>query len=195
MKKAIYKTATSLAIAAAISVAATSCSDSKTYAELLTDENQVTNAFLADQRVSNTIPTDTLFEFEVGEDAPYYRMDEDGNAYMQVVKMGTPGNYAKDDEIIYFRFTRYNLNYYEDGELDSGDGNDEDMSYDSCWFRMNNFTLESSYKWGSGIQLPLTVLPIDSEVNIVIKSQLGVYSEMSYVIPYLFHVRYYKPKT
>jgi hypothetical protein len=175
----------------------TSCSDSTSYAELLTDESHYINNYLADQRVTNTIPTDSTFNFEVGEDAPYYRMDEDGNVYMQVVKAGTrtSDNYAQNNEVIYFRFTRYDLSSYEDSTLPDGEGNETDTSLLNAWFRMNNFTLESSYQWGSGIQLPLSYLPIDCEVNLVIKSQYGWYSETSYVTPYLYHVRYYRPLT
>jgi hypothetical protein len=172
-----------------------SCSSSTSYAELLTSESHYVNNYLADQRVTNTIPTDTNFVFEVGEDAPYYRMDEDGNVFMQVVKAGTKGNYAKDNEVIFFRFTRYDLSSYTDGTLPTGEGNDTDMSYLNAWFRMNNLTLESSYQWGSGIQVPLSYLPVDCEVNLVIKSQYGWYSETSYVIPYLYHVRYYRQLT
>ncbi len=173
----------------------TSCSDSKSYAQLLTEENHFVNNFLADQRVVNTIPTDSTFNFEVGEDAPYYRLDEDGNLYMQVVSKGTPGNYAKSDQVIYFRYTRYPLNLYAGGELPSGQGNVDDMSYQNTWFRFENYSLQSSYQWGTGIQKPLQLLPIDCEVNIVIKSQYGFYDEMSYVVPFLYKVRYYPQMT
>ena len=71
---------------AAISLAAlafTACDDTKSYAELLTDETHYVNAYLANQRVVASIPADTVFE--TGPDAPYYRLDEDGNLYMQVL--------------------------------------------------------------------------------------------------------------
>ena len=182
-------------VGAAMGVATFSCKDSKSYAELLTQENQAVNLYLVDQRVTNTIPTDTTFEFETGPDAPYYRLDEDGNMYMQVLDPGTPGNYVKDDEVIYFRFMRYNLYYYSDGTLPSGEGNDADMTYSNSWFRFKNFSIQSSYQWGSGVQQPLYYLPVDAEVNIVIKSQYGLTSETTQVIPYLFHIRYYRQKT
>ena len=172
-----------------------SCSDSKSFAELLTEENHYVNNYLADQRVDNTIPTDTTFVFEIGPDAPYYRLDEDGNVYMQVVKPGTPGNYVEDDQIVYFHFTRYSLADYTDGQLPVGDGNEEDMTYLNSWFRFNNYTLQSSYQWGSGVQMPLKYLPNDCEVNIVIKSQYGFYDETSYVRPFLHRIRYYPQQT
>lgn len=168
------------------------CKDSKSYAELLTIENHYVNNFLADQRVTNEIPTDTNFVFEVGPNAPYYRLDEDSNLYMQVLDAGTKGNYAKDNEVIFFRFTRYNLQYYVDGELPIGEGNEYNMGQENSWFRFKNYTLQSSYQWGAGIQTPLNYLPIDCEVNIVIKSQYGFYSEQSYVTPFLYRLRYFR---
>lgn len=178
-----------------VSLCVTSCSDSKSYAELLTEENHAVNRFLADQRVDNTIPTDTNFVFETGENAPYYRLDEDGNMYMQVINPGTPGNYVKSDQVIYFRYTRYALSDYENGTLPDGFGNESSMGYSDAWFRYDNYSLESSYQWGVGVQTPLKFLPIDCEVNIVIKSQYGFYEEMSYVSPFLYKIRYFPQMT
>ncbi len=182
-------------LAMAVMTVFTSCKDTKSYAELLNDETQKVNNFLADQRVDNTIPTDTNFVFETGPNAPYYRLDEDGNIYMQVLNPGTKGLYAKPEQIVYFRFTRYNLNLYNNGVLPSGDGNEGDLTSGNAWFRFGNYTLESSYRWGSGLQMPLQFLPIDCEVNIVIKSQYGFYSETVLVIPFLYSVRYFPQVT
>lgn len=195
MKLKIRKYTVGLLMAFAAMATLESCSDSKSYAELLTDENHAVNSYLADHRVDNTIPTDSTFNFEVGENAPYYRLDEEGNIYMQVLNAGTPGNYAQTDQVIYFRYTRYNLYDYSDGKLPTGVGNESDMSYMNTWFRFDNFSLQSSYQWGAGLQMPLKLLPIDCEVNIVIKSQFGVYDEMAYVIPYLYRLRYYPQMT
>ena len=193
--KTISKTLTAACAAIAMTVALTGCNDDKSYAELLTDETHYVNNYLADQRVTNTIPTDTNFVFEYGEDAPYYRLDEDGQMYMQVINPGTKGNYATDDEVIYFRFTRYNLANYKDHTLPAGEGNETNMEYMNSWFRFQNFSLESTYQWGTGVQTPLTLLPLDCEVNLVVKSQYGFYQEMSYVIPFLFRLRYFRQQT
>ena len=151
------------------------------------------NAFLANQKVINEIPEDSIFE--AGKDAPYYRIDETGNIYMQVIKYGTQEK-AEDDQQVYFRYTRYNLSQYNAAtdKLPEGMGNSEDLEYEPTWFRFKNFTLTSSSQYGAGIQMPLYFLPLGSEANVVIKSQYGMTSEISYVTPFLYNIRYYKGK-
>ena len=171
-----------------------SCEDSKSYAELLNDETYATNRFLADHVVVNDLPADNKFITcaEKGDLAPYYKLDEEGDVYMQVVSPGTEGNMAVHDQLIYIRFMRYNLFNYKDANLGTPSGNDSDLSNGSASFRFDNFQVTSSYQWGKGIQLPLKYVPIDAEINLVIKSQAGLYSEIANVQPYLYQVRYFK---
>lgn len=167
-----------------------SCSDGKSYAELLTDENHSVNRFLVNQKVETSIPEDTVFQ--IGPDAPYYQLDKEGNIYMQVLNPGD-GPKVTDDQMVYFRFLRYNLTYYTNSLDDvAGVGNLNDMSADPTSFRYQNFTLPSSSSWGSGIQMPLQFLPLNCEVNLIVKSQYGMTADISAVVPYLYHVRYYK---
>ncbi|MDY3857893.1 MAG: DUF4827 family protein [Muribaculaceae bacterium] len=180
----------SLALGTAAVVALGSCSDKRSYADLLSTENQSVNAFLVNQNVYLDIPADTVFQ--VGKDAPYYRLDEEGNLYMQVINAGTPRNRVESDQLIYFRFTRWNLNKYAStGELGDGEGNSSNVNLGSASFRYGNYTLTSSSQWGAGLQTPLQYLPIDCEVNIIIKSQYGVSTEIANVVPYLYNVRYF----
>lgn len=181
-----------IAAVALFGLALSSCDDTKSYAELLNDETRYVNTFLANQRVINEIPADTVFE--TGTNAPYYRLDEDGTMYMQVIDAGTKGNKVKADELIYFRFTRYSLYNYKGGTLTGGVGNESDLGYSNTSFRYGNYQLQSSSQWGAGIQYPLALLPVDCEVNIVIKSQYGLTNEIAEVVPYLYHLRYFRPK-
>lgn len=171
-----------------------SCEDGKTYSELLDEETEAVNLFLADQRVIDHIPADTVFE--TGPDAPYYRMDEDGNLYMQVVDPGTKGNMAKSNELLYFRFTRYRVATYNVADKTFGysEGNDAVLGGNYS-FRYGNYEITSSYNYGTGIQVPLNYLPVDCRVNIVVKSEYGMPSEQSAVIPWLYQMRYYRPKS
>ena len=176
------------AISAAFLLAFSSCKDSKSYAELLNEETKAVNAFLADQNVILDIPADSIFEY--GPDAPFYRIDPDGNVFMQVLEPGDKEK-VKNDAMVFFRFTRYNLNEYAlTGSLGSGYGNSEDVSMGSASFRFNNYTLTTSSQWGSGIQMPLNFLGFNSHVRLVIKSQFGLTSEISQVIPFLYDIRY-----
>ncbi len=179
------------ALAICTATVSLSCSDNKSYAELLEVENKAVNRFLADQRVIGY--QEDFTDFEVGADAPFYQIDKEGNLYMQVIKLG---EYEKpeDNQLVYFRFTRYTLSYYTTGGEMEGEGNSESIEYGDQSFRMNNTTLESTTQWGSGIQHPLTLIPLGSEIKLVVKSQYGWTAEIAYVQPFLYHLRYYPGK-
>lgn len=165
-----------------------SCKDTKSYAELLTDETKAINVFLSDHDVILDIPEDSIFIS--GEDAPYYRIEEEGNVFMQVIDPGEPEK-VKEDAQVFFRFTRYNLSEYAStGSLGAGAGNSADIGMGTASFRYNNFTLSTSAQWGQGIQMPLRFLGYNSRVRIIVKSQYGITTEIAQVIPYLYDIRY-----
>lgn len=165
-----------------------SCSSGTSYAELLRDERKITNKFLAQYRIVNEIPADTIFE--TGEDAPFYRIEEDGNVYMQVIKAGSLDNRPSYGDHIYFRFAYFSLFDWEDGEY-SVSGNSYDMQNTSTDFYYGNYNVQVSYTWGYGLQLPLQYVGVDSEVNLVVKSQYGFSDNIANVVPYHFNVRYF----
>ena len=174
-------------VVTAVALAFSSCEKGKSYSEMLNDENRAVNRFLADQWVKAEIPSDSIFQ--TGPEAPYYQLDGEGNIYMQVLNPGT-GEKVTDDQLVYFRFTRYNLMYYFGSLADCpSEGNQSDMAQASTSFRFQNYTLPSSSQWGSGIQLPLEFLRLGCDVNIVIKSQFGWTSEISNVQPFLYRIR------
>ena len=142
---------------------------------------------MADNLLSLENPTDTNFVFITGENAPFYPIGTQGGVYMQVLEPGTRGNWVRDNEQIYFRFTRWPLASY-DGKLHDGQGNN--ISLSPSWFRYNNFYIESSYTWGRGIQLPLSLLPIDCKVRLIVKASQGPTSEEANVQPYLWELTY-----
>ena len=166
-----------------------SCDDDKSYADLLRDERRATNSFLSNYRMINEIPSDTIFEY--GEDAPFYRIDPDGNVYMQVIKLDSKENRPKVDQPVYFRFMRMDLNMlYTDG-VEYWTGNAENMFADPTFFLFDNYTLNSSAQYGYGLQLPLKFVGINSTLNLVVKSQYGFTDEISYVVPFLYEITYY----
>lgn len=171
-----------------------SCEKTKSYAQQLTEERVATNLYLANYKVVNSIPKDSVFE--EGENAPYYRIDPDGMVYMQVINSGDKkNNKAEDKDRIYFRYRRLNLiNWSIDPEKTKEYGNADNMSYLSTYFMYNDYSTETSYQWGIGIQYPLEFLGVDCEVNLIIKSQYGFVDEISDVVPYRYNLRYYRSK-
>ncbi len=173
----------------------TSCEEDFSYADLLRDERRACNSYLSNYRIVNEIPSDTIFE--VGENAPYYKIDPDGNVYMQVLVAGEKSKRPEDNQPVYFRFMRLDLNHlYTKGE-EFWEGNAENMLADPTYFLYNNYTLASSSYYGYGIQLPLQYVGLggngeyETTVNVLIKSQYGFSDEVSEVVPYVYTVTYY----
>jgi hypothetical protein len=167
-----------------------SCSDSESYSNLLKAEEKATNWYLAQKTICLTIPEDSVFI--TGADAPYYKMDEDGYLYMQVINPGNKNSRAQKGDRVYFRYNRQNLKtLYTTGSASwSGNSNDMDMSSSSFWYK--NYVLSESTTYGSSIQVPLNYLGYDCEVNLVLRSYYGFSADQTSCIPYAINVKYYK---
>lgn len=142
---------------------------------------------LAGKTIVNTLPVN--YDFEVGADAPFYKIAD--NAYMQVVKFGTDGSPKKGDTV-YFRFTRYRLIDYINGQFNNGEGNSDGLipSVTSFVLGSNN---SSSTQWGIAILKPMQLgLPYGTQVNMIVGSPAGFENEKAYYEPYFYSVRYFK---
>lgn len=180
-----------LAVICLLAPVLTGCKDDTSYTDLLIKESKNVNRFLADHRVIATIPADTVFE--TGPDAPYYMLDDEGKLFMQVLDPGY-GPKAYINQLVYFRFTRYNLSTYRTGqEMEIYDSN-ENAGYEATFIRFGDTRLPSTTDWGMGIQAPLKYLPLNCRVNLVVKAEYGLTDEQSYVQPMLFNIRYYPSK-
>lgn len=173
-----------------------SCSKTESYSDLLKKEQKASNWFLAQQKVCNEIPADSVFL--VGPDAPYYKMDDDGYVYMQVIKANDRKArvFPSTGDQVYFTFTRWNVEtMYNANTLDvTGEGNQDNFvnTVAETYFIFNNYSVSSSSTYGSGIQVPVSYLGYNSEVNILLKSYYGFSSDNTTCIPYKVNVRYFK---
>lgn len=132
-----------------------------------------------------------LADIQEGPVAPFYRLNDEGTAYMQVVRKGS-GPVATTGEQIYFRFNRYNLlKYMDDGVLPPAQGNWSDMVPVATSFVLGSNDGPSA-AYGTAIQMPLLLgLPVDSEVNLLVASSAGFAADAATYTPYLYTVRYY----
>ncbi len=187
MKKEIIKWYCLILLFSGITIMNSSCDDTKSYAEMLDEENDAVEKFLESYTVINEIPADT--NFIVGEDAPYYKLDDEGYVYMQVIDKGNAGK-AIYNETIFFRYSRYNLLVAAEGTDQIPSGNDSNLT-SAFSFNFMNSSLTSSSQYGSGIQQPLYYLDKNCRVNLVIKSKAGFTTDLTSVTPYLYQVRYF----
>lgn len=192
VKKTHLKKSFLLLFAVAAAMGIGSCSKTKSYSELLREEERATNWFLSNQRVETQIPEDSIFES--GENAPYYKMDKDGYIYMQVINPGNRSDSIKTGDLVYFRFKRKNIETMYSGGNPPWVGNSESMdpTLSVTSFVFGNRTSASASEFGSGIQVPLNYLGNHSEVNLVLRSYYGFSTDMSECVPYLINLRYFK---
>lgn len=197
--KTIFKGAFAFVLVAYMAIGTTSCSKTQSYSELLRDEEEAVNWYLASQKVELDVPTDSI-SFLTGEDAPFYKLDEDGYVYMQVISKGDPDDRVQSGDLVYFRFKRLDIKSLYRGEDPVWVGNSADLSStitdDTNYTRFvyeNNY-LSSTTQWGTGIQMPLKFFGYNSEVNLVLRSYYGFQSDQTSCIPYLINLRYFKPE-
>ncbi len=183
-------------LAVALAFILASCSKTESYTDLLKKEQRASNWFLAQHTVCNEIPADSVFL--EGENAPYYKMDDDGYVYMQVIKSPAKAErkFPKTDEQVYFTYTRWNVeDMYSNNTFEvTGTGNQDNFAgvAVNTYFIFNNYSVSSSSQWGSGIQIPISYLGFNSEVNILLKSYYGFSSDNVTCIPYKVNMRYFK---
>jgi hypothetical protein len=114
--------------------------------------------------------------FNSAHTTPFICWDMDGDGYGEFLVKTAPG--AIDG-------TGKNI-------LLAGDNATDNMSTTACYFNYQDFTLPASAQWGFGLQLPLDFIGVeDSEAWVIVKSQYGFTSEISYVQPFLYHIRYF----
>lgn len=179
------------------------CSKSQSYSELLREEEKACNWFLAEKNVGLELPSDpreiitsntlTPDGQLYGELAPFYKLDEEGYVYMQVVTANF-SDLVDEGDLVYFRFTRSNIKDMYEGIETSPSGNGDYLPNGASSFIYRNTYLSSTTAWGTGIQMPLKYLGYNSEVNLVLKSYYGFTEEQSFCIPYLMNIRYFKPE-
>lgn len=163
----------------------TSCKEGKSYSDLLEEEEKAVNWYLAQNRVVAEVPSDSVFE--VGPDAPFYRMNSDGTVYMRVINTGDMNNRPQKGETVYFRFMRINLKSLSEGTV-SEEGNSENMDSNLGGTSLiyGNTVLPSTIEWGKGIQVPLNYLGYGCEVDLIVKSIEGRSGDISNCLPYLY---------
>lgn len=170
---------------------AAGCSKSESYSDMLKSEEKAVNWFLSNHRVDNNIPEGG--KFEVGSDAPYYRLDDEGFIYMQVLETGNPAEPVKNGDKVYFLYSRQNIrNLWELGAAQI-DSNEQTGTLSEYYFFLGDTSSKNGTLFGKGIQIPLSYLPYHSEVNLVVKSQLGFSIDQSECVPYFINIKYWKP--
>lgn len=169
-----------------------SCNKSESYSDMLKNEEKAVNWYLSNHRVCNDIPADG--NFETGSSAPYYKMDDEGFVYMQVMEKGREDQKVQPGDKVYFMYSRQNIrNLWELGAAEY-DSNEQSGTLSEYFFNFGDTSSTNGAFFGKGIQLPLNYLGYHSEVNLVLKSNMGFSVDQSECVPYILNVKYLKPE-
>lgn len=171
------------------------CSKSQSYSELLKEEEHACNWYLASHNVSVDLPEDPkdFITVETDPNAPFYKLDDEGYVYMQVVKADF-SDMVSEGDLVYFRFTKQSIKDMYEGITPTILGNGDYLPNGTTSFVYKNTYLTSTTQWGTGIQWPLRYLGYNSEVNLVLKSYYGFTEEQASCIPYIMNIKYFKPE-
>lgn len=185
MKIKIFKALFLLFIIVGCGSFLSSCNEGKSYADLLDEENKAVNWYLAQNKVVPFVPEDSVFE--IGPDAPFYRMNNEGSIYMRVINPGDMNNRPVKGQTVYFRFMRVDIKALSEGqEYTEGNSENMDSSLGGLSLVYGNTFLPSTTEWGSGIQEPLNYLGYNCEVDLIVKSTEGRSGDISQCLPYLY---------
>lgn len=178
-----------------------SCSDSKTYAEMLEEEKDAINKFIK----TNKIKVISASEFEKNgnktstEENEYVQFSN--GVYMQIVKSGKVDgekDSIKSRDVVTVRFVEYDIlkedtlltNYALPTFLDVFDYT---ISGTTAYGQFRQGLLPQYYETTQvpeGWLVPLQYIkPIDAEVKLIVPSKVGHSNAMQYVYPYYYHLR------
>ena len=167
-----------MTMAVLLAAAFSSCKDSKTYAQLLKQEENAIHKFLDSYQVAELPADGESFVTTGGKwddtNAPFYKLDD--GVYMQVVSTGNLSDKAKIGE-----------------EIQIQQAKRTDLITMTALSEIANDSFRyGSYTYGYGIEKPLQYLGVNSKVRLVVPSKQGTTTEASAVQPVLWDITYRK---
>lgn len=174
-----------------------SCSDSKTYAQLLDDEKKAIKNFISltndSLKFSETINVSAAQLEEYTAQASWDSIDnkhfelnkwykfEDG-LYMRINSFGDTSQMFKSRDGVVIRYwDTYNLLTY----TGSDSKKINNLADDSYWL-IDPWTVNYSGQFGTGIAFPIRFLGDKGEVSLIIPSKLGTTNDAQAVVPYYY---------
>ena len=174
-----------------------SCSDSKTYAEMLEEEKDAINKFIG----TNKIKVISASEFEKNGNKTNASENEyvqfSNGVYMQIINYGAGEDSIKNRDVVTVRFVEYDIlkedtiitNYALPTWLDVFDYT---ISGTTVYGRFRQGLLAQYYETTQvpeGWLVPLQYVKSGAEVKLIVPSKVGHADAMQYVYPFYYHLR------
>lgn len=152
----------------------TACSKTKSYAEMVKEENEAISRFIEEEGLSVVEEMPSTIPFA---DKVYYKTPE--GLYIHIKAKGTPVSFSADPDKVYMEYEAYS--FFKSNSTKGGAGTLPSFSYN------NQYAAYGSDYLCEGMLIPIKTekfgLGDDSRVNIIIPSKLGTSSQQSAVEP------------
>lgn len=180
--------------------ALTSCSDSKTYAELLADEKSAIRYFISEQKISAiTLSEEQLEDYQTKSDSAianmpfkleqWYKLSSKEDMYMRVHDYGNvQDTFLQRTNVIVRYEACYNLLNYENMDNSTSEDNLNPYNY----LEIERWTHNYYGDYGVGLTFPIRFLGDGAKVSLIIPSKVGITSDATSVIPRYFRNLTYK---
>ena len=173
MKQKVF----SLTFLFALIILGSSCSDKKSYSDMLKDERKAIRSYLKDKTVVDDIPEDNNYDPDV-----FYALEN--GVYMQVLENPNPTLKALSGEDIYIRYTETNLLTNVETDINWS------SMITNVYFIYGQTSSMSDI--GTAVAQPLEYVGEESVVNLIVPSKVGSTTNYGNVVPVVLHLKYTK---
>ena len=197
MKKLIYF----LFAIFALSLGFQACDDTKTYADMLEDEDVAIKKYIRE----NNIKVISQSTFHANDSMTNVAENEyvhlSNGVYMQIVDKGSsnPADTVKHNDLVLVRFLEYDLleedstytNFYEPAALDEFKYVESSASVSGVFLAGVMLEVYGS-DVPAGWLAPLTYIRNNAHVKLIVPSKMGHSTAMTYVTPFFYDIKKYQ---
>ena len=178
------------------------CDDTKTYAEMLEEEEDAIKDFIKENNIKVISQSEFYAQDSVTNVAENEYVQLASGVYMQIVDKGStnPADTVKNNDLVLVRFMEYSIldadttlsNLFEPTIVDEFRYTETSSSIAGIFTQGYMLTYYSASAVPAGWLVPLTYVRDRAHVKLIVPSKMGHSTAMSYVYPYFYDIRKYQ---
>ncbi|MBQ8674368.1 MAG: DUF4827 domain-containing protein [Bacteroides sp.] len=172
------------------------CDDTKTYAEMLEEEDEAIEAFIKDNNIKVITQTEFHAQDSTTDENEYVQLAS--GVYMHIVSKGSdnPADTVKNNDEVLVRFMEYDIQ-----KKDTTVSNLEDAEFvDAFRYTVTSSSIAGIFTQGymlsyygssvpAGWLVPLSYVRDRAHVKLIVPSKMGHSTGMQYVTPYFYDIQ------